>query len=138
MTRLLVLAAALVLATPAGAQTVLASATPAPFDARAERLVGAWAAGDAAPTVAAFSDLFRAEGAVAVPRIVRTLARSYGALTGVTAEGTTVRPDGRRETVVAVSFARGAERLRLTWNADGTLRTLARAPRAAAALVAAR
>ncbi len=137
MTRLLALAAALLLAAPAGAQT-LASATPAPFDVRAERLVAAWAAGDAAPTVAAFSDTFRAAGAVAVPRIVQTFARSYGALTAVSAEGTTARADGRRETVVALSFARGAERLRLTWNADGTLRTLARAPRAAAALVAAR
>ncbi|HEX9953142.1 MAG TPA: hypothetical protein VGB53_15335 [Rubricoccaceae bacterium] len=133
MTRLFALAA-LLLAPPAGAQTLVSDA---PADIRAERLVAAWATGDAAPTVAAFADPFRAAGAVAVPRVVQAFARRYGALTAVTAEGTTVRSDGRRETVVALVYARGAERLRLTWNADGTLRTLARAPRPAR-LVAAR
>ncbi len=137
MLRLLALVATLVLATPAGAQT-LVSAASMRLDARAERLVSAWAAGDAAPTIAAFPDTLRAAGAVAVPRIVRSLARHHGALTGVAAEGTEALPDGRRETVVAVTYARGAERLRLTWNADGTLRTLARAPRAGAPLVAGR
>lgn len=150
MTRLLAFAAAFVgfaipfgvLAAPAAAQTLASatlsatSATTHVFDGRAERLVAAWVAGDAAPTVAAFADTFRAAGAVAVPRVVRALGRRYGRLTGVAAEGTVVRPDGRRETVVALAYALGTERLRLTWNADGTLRTLARAPRAA--LVASR
>ena len=143
--RFLVLAATLATPLAARAQSPtfaadgLAASSPAAasaLDGRAERLVAAWAAGDAAPTVAAFADTFRAAGAVAVPRVVRALGRRYGRLTGVAAEGTVVRPDGRRETVVALAYALGTERLRLTWNADGTLRTLARAPRAA--LVASR
>ncbi len=155
MTRFAALALALVgfalpfgvLAAPAGAQTLLAAATPAPltaspatladFSDRAESLVAGWQRNDVAPTVAAFSDAFRVPGGVAVPRVVRALTRRHGAVAVATAEATTLRADGHTETVVAVRFARGAERLRFVWGTDGGLRTVARAARPAPALATA-
>lgn len=127
--RALVLAFALA-STAAAAQSLVHPSAARSTDALASRsaaLLAGWSAGDFAPTLAALAPAVATVGARDLPRVARALERGRGAVTGVDAEGVTLRADGFAEAVVFVRFARGTERLSVVWTPAGQLWTVTRA-----------
>ena len=105
---------------------VAAALAPSPVDARAAGVAAAWAADDLGPALAAVAPGDRETARADLAASRAALVRARGAVRSARPAGTFRRTDGRRVTLVEVTFARGAEWLSLVWAADGALSTVTR------------
>ena len=121
------------LALPVSAQD-LAALAPAPATAtqvadrtaqRAEAALTAWIGGDLAPLAALLPPERRAASAD-LGQFLDAHVRVLGAPRSVRAVGTEALSNGRRATLVVLRHTRGDAQIRVIWDAEGHLQTLAR------------